>query len=253
MKVHKLVVLALGLVLSSPIVGAYAQSSESRYDKEIQKTAQEQMQKRDKHRNVTATAEDGIVTLGGEVELFIDKMNAEKQVKKIKNVDGVRNHITVVSNVHDDVLREQLSDKLRYDRIGYGIQFNSLTLHVDRGVVTLGGNVRDYPDRDSAIAIVETTPGVKDVIDDINVAPLSAVDDDLRIRLANAIYGHVALQKYANDPQAPIRIVVENGHVELHGYVLNAGDKQVAYSQASSVPGVFSVTNNLVVAIKGRG
>ena len=187
MKVCNVATLVLGLMLVSSLTGAYAQSNESRYDKEIQKATQEQIQKRDKYRNVTVSAEDGIVTLAGEVELFIDKVNAEKQVRKIKNVDGVRNHITVVSNVHDDVLREKLSNKLRYDRIGYGIQFNNLTLIVDSGVVTVGGKVRDYPDRDSAIAIVETTPGVKDVIDEIDVAPLSAFDDDLRQRVSAGV------------------------------------------------------------------
>jgi len=116
------------------------------------------------------------------------------------------------------------------------------------GAVTVGGKVRDYPDRDSAIAIIETTPGVKDVIDEIDVAPLSGVDDELRVRLARTIYGHSSLQKYALDPQAPIRIVVENGHVELSGVVLNKADRQIAYAQARSVPGVFSVKNSLVVA-----
>jgi hyperosmotically inducible periplasmic protein len=62
------------------------------------------------------------------------------------------------------------------------------------------------------------------------------------------VYGHSALQKYAIDPQAPIRIIVENGHVELHGVVTSNLDRQVAYMQASSVPGVFSVTNNIKVA-----
>jgi hyperosmotically inducible periplasmic protein len=95
---------------------------------------------------------------------------------------------------------------------------------------------------------VETTPGVKDVIDEIEVAPTSINDDRLRIALARSIYGNSALQKYAMDPQAPIRIVVENGNVELHGVVTNQLDKQVAYTQASSVPGVFSVKNNILVA-----
>jgi osmotically-inducible protein OsmY len=112
----------------------------------------------------------------------------------------------------------------------------------------VGGKVRDYPDRDSAIAIVETTPGVKDVIDEIEVAPTSINDDRLRIALARSIYGNSTLQKYGMDPQAPIRIVVENGNVELHGVVTNKLDKQVAYTQASSVPGVFSVKNNIMVA-----
>jgi osmotically-inducible protein OsmY len=65
--------------------------------------------------------------------------------------------------------------------------------------------------------------------------------------LAQAIYGSPVLQKYALDPQAPIRIVVENGHVELAGVVLDNLDRQVAYTQATSVPGVFSVTNHIAV------
>ncbi len=169
-------------------------------------------------------------------------------MRKIQTVDGVRNRIQVASSVHDEILRDQLSNKLRYDRVGYGIVFNNLTLNVENGVATIGGKVRDYPDRNSALAIVETTPGVKDVIDEIEVAPTSTNDDRLRIALARSIYGSSALQRYAIDPQAPIRIVVVNGEVELHGVVNSKLDKQIAYTQASSVPGVFSVKNNLLVA-----
>lgn len=78
---------------------------------------------------------------------------------------------------------------------------------------------------------------MRDVADEISVAPLSAFDDQLRIRLARAIYGHTTLQQYAMDPQAPIRIVVENGKVELYGVVLNDMEKQMAFMQANSVPG----------------
>jgi hyperosmotically inducible periplasmic protein len=224
------------------------QKSEGRYDQQIRAKASEELGKRDKFKGVTATVEDGIVTLTGNVELYIDKVDAEKRVRKIQNADGVRNRIEVASSVHDEILRDQLSNKLRYDRIGYGIVFNNLTLSVENGVATVAGKVRDYPDRDSAIAIVETTPGVKDVIDEIEVAPTSINDDRLRIALARSIYGNSALQKYALDPQAPIRIVVDKGNVELHGVVTNKLDKQVAHTQASSVPGVFSVKNNIMVA-----
>jgi hyperosmotically inducible periplasmic protein len=237
-----MLLLALALPVSAQ------QKSEGRYDQQIEAKASEELGKRDKFKEVTATVEDGIVTLSGNVELFIDKVNVEKQVRKIQNVDGVRNRIQVASSVHDEILRDQLSNKLRYDRIGYGIVFNNLTLSVENGVATVAGKVRDYPDRDSAIAIVETTPGVKDVIDEIEVAPTSINDDRLRIALARSIYGNSALQKYALDPQAPIRIVVESGNVELHGVVTNQLDKQVAYTQASSVPGVFSVKNNILIA-----
>jgi hyperosmotically inducible periplasmic protein len=245
-KMKKIAMWMLLLALALPV--SAQQKTGGRYDQQIQTKASDELGKRDKFKEVTATVDDGIVTLSGNVELYIDKVNAEKRVRKISNVDGVRNHIQVASSVHDEILRDQLSNKLRYDRIGYGIVFNNLTLSVDNGVATVAGKVRDYPDRDSAIAIVETTPGVKDVIDEIEVAPTSINDDRLRIALARSIYGNSALQKYAMDPQAPIRIVVENGNVELHGVVTNQLDKQVAYTQASSVPGVFSVKNNIMVA-----
>lgn len=242
--------LALALVLGIPLLGQTGASQNSNgRDQKTEQQVTEQLQKRQRFSGVSAAVEDGIVTLSGKVDLLIDKENAEKRVRKVKTVDGVRNHIQVAGKtVSDRELRETLSNKLRYDRIGYGIVFNSLTLAVDDGSVTVGGNVRDYPDRDSAIAILETTPGVKDIVDEIDVAPTSIYDDDLRIRLARAIYGQPSLQLYARDPQAPIRIVVKGGNVELAGVVLSDADRQMAYMRASAVPGVFSVQNNLVVA-----
>ena len=249
------IVVVMATVFSVLSLSAAAQEStrqrESRYDAQIQKQVTEELAKKDKFQGVSAAVEDGIATLSGTVNLYINKVNAEKCVRKVKNVDGVRNHVAIEGkSVEDAQLRETLADKLRYDRAGYGIVFNSLTVAVENGAVTVGGKVRDYPDRDSAIAIVETTPGVQDVIDEIDVAPVSGVDDELRVRLARAIYGHSSLQKYALDPQAPIRIVVENGHVKLSGVVLNKADSQIAYAQARSVPGVFSVKNYLMVAPK---
>jgi hyperosmotically inducible protein len=245
--------LALAVILAGVSLPVMAQASDqqkqSARDQQVQKLVSAELREKEKFRGVSASVEDGIVTLAGTVELFIDKENAEKRVRKVRNVDGVRNHIQIAGKqLSDAELRETLANKLRYDRVGYGIVFNNLTVGVENGAVTIGGQVRDYPDRSSAIAIVETTPGVKDVTDEIDVAPVSNFDDELRVRLARAIYGHSGLQRYALDPQAPIRIIVENGNVELAGVVLSQADRQIAYFQASSAPGVFSVKNRLVVA-----
>jgi osmotically-inducible protein OsmY len=245
--------LAFAVILAGVALPAMAQArnqqKHSARDQQVEKIATAELREKEKFRGISASAEDGIVTLSGTVELFIEKESAEKRVRKVKNVDGVRNHIQIAGKeVSDAELRETLANKLRYDRVAYGIVFNNLTVGVENGAVTIGGKVRDYPDRSSAIAIVETTPGVKDVTDEIDVAPVSNFDDELRVRLARAIYGHSGLQKYALDPQAPIRIIVENGNVELAGVVLNKGDGQIAYFHASSVPGVFSVRNKLMVA-----
>jgi len=217
------------------------------YDQQIQQEVQQKLNS-PKFQNVHATVEDGIVTLTGTVPTYMDKLEAERHVRHIEHLAGVRNDIQVDTTVPDDVLREKLANKLRYDRIGYGITFNNLKLNVRNGVVTVSGEVRDYPSRDSALSIVASEPGVKDVIDDIKVLPVSPMDDELRLRVARAIYGHPALQKYAIDPQSPIRIVVDNGHVKLEGVVNSAMDKQIAEMQAKSVPGVFSVEDDLIVA-----
>jgi hyperosmotically inducible periplasmic protein len=223
-------------------------ASAGRYDQQIQQEVTKLLASKDKWKGITAATEDSVVTLTGSVRLYIDKLDAARKVNRAEHVEGVRNHIQVEGNVPDAELRSTLADKLRYDRIGFGIMFNSLGLKVENGVVTVTGDVHDYPSRDSAIAIVETTPGVKDVIDDINVLPTSGFDDQLRIRIARAIYGDPALRKYALDPQKPIRIVVDNGHVTLEGVVDSQLDKTIAFTRANSVPNVFSVTNNLMVA-----
>ena len=217
-------------------------------DQQIQQDVDKLLQSKKDFKEVRASTDDQIVTLEGTVNLYIDKANLEKRVKRIKKVEGVRNHVTVSSTAPDDKLRETLGDKLAFDRVGYGIAFNAITLEVKDGVVTLGGNVHDYPSRDSAVALAEVTPGVKDVIDNIEVAPTSNFDDDLRVRLYRASYRFPALQRYGLNPAKPIRIVVDNGHVTLYGVVDSAMDKQLAGTQANSVSGVFSVDNQLIVA-----
>jgi osmotically-inducible protein OsmY len=226
----------------------YAQNKSSQYDEQIQKDVNKLLESKKEYKAVHATVADQEITLEGTVPLYIHKANLQKKSGKIKNVEAVRNHVQVEGNVPDNQLRETLADKLRYDRVGYGNVFNAITLEVQDGVATIGGTVRDYPSRDSAVALAATTPGVKDVVDNIEVAPNSGFDDDLRLRLYRAIYQYPALQRYATDPQKPIRIVVNGGHVTLMGVVDSPLDKQVAGTRANQVSGVFSVDNQLIVA-----
>jgi osmotically-inducible protein OsmY len=95
--------------------------------------------------------------------------------------------------------------------------------------------------------VVENYPGVKDVIDNIEVAPVSPMDDRIRLAEGRAIYGFPQLNKYAIDPAKPIRITVVNGNVTLSGVVDSQADKDVANIRANGVTGVFKVVNNLEV------
>ncbi len=239
--------LFLAAILAVQMWPAEADAATGRYDQEIQQQATAVLNSKDKWKGVSATTDDGIITLAGSVSLYMDKVDAGRKVSKINHADGVRNHVQVEGSVPDKELQTTLRDKLSYDRIGYGMMFNALNLKIENGVVTVGGNVFDYPSRGSALAIVQTTPGVKDVIDEINVLPTSNFDDGLRIGVARAIYGNPTMRKYAMVPQKPIRIIVDKGHVTLYGVVDNKMDRQIAETQAKSVSGAFSVKNNLVV------
>jgi osmotically-inducible protein OsmY len=192
---------------------------------------------------------NGIATLAGTVSLYEYKADADRAVHKVKGVSAVRNDIQVAGpDVPDAQLQKTLLDKLTYVSMGYGSVFDAITLDVQNGVVTLGGHSHDYPNRDSALAVVSTTPGVKDVADNIEVDPVSPMDDGIRLAVARAVYGYPSLNRYAIDPAQPIRISVQNGNVELYGVVDSQADKNVAYMRANSVPGVFSVKNYLQVA-----
>ncbi len=198
---------------------------------------------------VKAEVHNGMVTLSGSVAVYSAKEDADKKAHHVKNVGGVQNMITVGgANVEDSTLAQKLAGKLAYDRVGYGTTpFNSITIDVRNGVVTLGGTVYGPVDKDTAVSEVENFPGVRDVVDNIEVAPVSMEDDRLRIALYRAIYGFPALNKYSYDPAKPIRISVVNGNVMLSGVVDSAMDKQVAGMRANSVPNVFKVVNNLEV------
>jgi len=79
------------------------------------------------------------------------------------------------------------------------------------------------------------------------------VDDHTRMAVAHAVYGYPSMTKYSMDPGKPIRISVQNGHVELYGTVDSQVDKNTAYLRASNVPGVFTVENHLQIAGQPSG
>jgi hyperosmotically inducible protein len=224
-------------------------SSAGRYDADIQARAKQQFASKAQFHSVSASVEDGVVTLTGSVDLYQQKLDAAKKVRKIEHVDGVRNLIAVQGkNVPDAELAAQLDRKIYYDRIGYDNQFNYVTASVKGGVATLSGETRTDVDRDSALSLADYMPGVKDVVNDIRVAPASPFDDDIRIRAMRAIYRDSELGRYASDPALPIRIVVNNGRLSLYGTVESAMDKEMAGMRANQIFGVFSVQNNLEVA-----
>jgi osmotically-inducible protein OsmY len=199
--------------------------------------------------NVKVSVDQGTATLTGTVEFYQFKADADNRVRKTKGVTAVRNLIQVAGpDIPDPVLEDKLREKLEYDRVFYGNVFNAITVSVQNGGVTLGGHAVSYFARNSALNLVNFYPGVKNVADEIQVDPVSTFDNRIRMQTYRAIYGYPPLNRYAIDPAKPIRISVQNGHVELYGLVDRQADKDMAFMRANAVPGVFDVKNYLQVA-----
>jgi hyperosmotically inducible protein len=125
--------------------------------------------------------------------------------------------------------------------------FDFLSFRVNGDTVVLLGKVTRPTLKRTAEQAVRRIEGVNAVSNQIEVLPVSPDDERLRSSLYKAIYRHTALQALATQPVPPIRILVENRNVTLEGSVGSYMDKTVAGAQARTVPGVFSVVNNLLV------
>ncbi len=167
-----------GALLSLPQTARAAQGSDDAAARDLQSKLN-----KSQFKDVKVEVQNGIATLSGTVELYEYKADADKRAHKEKGIQAVRNEIEVAGpNLSDQELRTKLGEKLEYDRVGYGNVFDAISLGVENGVVTLGGHALSYPDRDSALAMVSTYPGVRDVVDDIQVDPPSPMDDRIRHR-----------------------------------------------------------------------
>ena len=150
----------------------------------------------------------------------------------------------------EEKYRERLAKQVRHELVmlpWYSV-FDNLAFRIDRDKVTLLGQVTRPVLKSDAEAVVKRIEGVASVRNDIEVLPLSPMDDQLRRAEFRAIYGEAGMQRYANQPIPAIHIIVKNGNVTLEGVVDTEMDINITNLRANQVPNVFSVKNNLVVA-----
>lgn len=146
--------------------------------------------------------------------------------------------------------QERITREVRHQLLKlpyYGGPFDHIAFRLNGYDVILMGQVINAtlkPDAEKAVRHIE---GVERVINQIETLPPSGADDRLRRALYRAIYGYGPLQKYRMPPTKPIHIIVKNGNVVLEGVVISKADKNMAGIRANGVPGVFSVTNNLMI------
>ena len=130
----------------------------------------------------------------------------------------------------------------------YGV-FDWLEYEVQNdGTVILRGQVVRPSTKSDAEGRVKDIDGVKGVVNQIEVLPVSPSDDRARRALYRAIYNfNSPLFRYATQSMPPIHLIVKRGQATLKGVVANRNDAQLAYIRARGVPGLFSVKNELIV------
>jgi hyperosmotically inducible protein len=139
------------------------------------------------------------------------------------------------------VFREVQREVLRYPHFTI---FDSVNAQIEDGVVTLTGKVTMPYKRDEIARRVSRLRGIGEVRNRIEVLPVSQYDDELRYRIARAIYGNPHFAGYGSMVNPPIHIIVDRGRVTLEGVVNSNVERMLARSIASSFLS-FEITNEL--------
>lgn len=144
---------------------------------------------------------------------------------------------------------DQLVRQVRHELVmlPYYSVFDNLTFQLDGSRITLGGQVTRPTLKADAERVVKRIEHLTEVVNKIEVLPVSSNDDRIRTAVYRAIYYQPVLSRYAFQSVPPIHIVVRNGDVILEGVVHTGAEKNIAGVQANGVAGVFSVVNNLAV------
>ena len=148
--------------------------------------------------------------------------------------------------VNDSQIAEKIAHEVRmYSR--YTI-WDNVNIRVEDGQVALLGQVSEPFKKADLGRIAQSVEGVAGVANQLEVLPLSPFDNDIRLRVARAVYGDPTLSRYGNQALPPIHIIVDNGRVTLEGVVNSEMEKQIAGMRASGAGlSLGAVTNNLRV------
>ena len=162
---------------------------------------------------------------------------------------GAAEKSNATSQRDEPKMQQNLIKEVRHQLVllPYYSVFDNLAYKVEGDKVTLEGQVVRPTLKSDAEAAVKSIEGVSTVVNNIEVLPLSPMDDQTRRAVYRAIYGDTALFRYGTSAVPSIHIIVKNGNVTLEGVVDNEADKSLANLRANGVPNVFGVKNNLSV------
>lgn len=194
--------------------------------------------------DINLFCKDGMVHMYGMVDVFSEKIMAEKIARQIDGVRKLENKITVAmdSNITDKHMQKEVMDRLLQGRDTKNL--TSVGIKVEDGVANLMGSVRTLKDAHQAMSIASEVRGIKDVVNNINLSTAKEFDDA-------TINSYVTQALSTTDlSYGDIAHSVEDGRLTLRGYVNNHEEMEFAKEIAMGVEGVKKVKNSLQIREK---
>ncbi|WP_020603197.1 BON domain-containing protein [Spirosoma spitsbergense] len=195
--------------------------------------------------NIGAAVKDGVVTLSGQVDNYLEKYNAEQATRRVAGVKAVVQDIVVElpgQNAHTDQdIAEAAVNALKWNS---SVPLDAIRVKVENGVITLQGEVDWNYRKKAAEDSVHYLAGTKGVINLITLKPtLSFGAAEIKERIKKA------LERNANVEANAISVEAVNNEAILHGTVRSWSEYDAAESAAWAAPGVWHVNNNLNVLV----
>ncbi len=194
-------------------------------------------------RELNVHVSKGQVTLGGTAPDSSQRYLAEEVASKIKGVANVFNSLRVnpVPAISDEAIAQAVRESLSRDTL---VPDDLVQVEAEHQVVRLVGSVDSLAARSSAEDDARLVRGVKDVINDLKVAPgLHRTDGEIASDVRASLLGELNLGA------SEIEVTVRDGMVELQGSVSNADLRRRVEEVARRTPGVLGVENNIVVIV----
>ena len=200
-----------------------------------------------KHGKVNVQVKNGIATLTGTVDSYGEKLHAVRAARHQHGVREVTDDITVSPS---GVAPQQILKKARYDVLTYSFYtiFDHITLEAEANRLIVGGQVTEPYKKSDLGNILANIKGVTYLKNNIQVLPVSFMDNQVREEIAERIYGDPMFANYANQANPPIHIIVDNGNVTLYGAVDSLVDRQKAAIDARFAATYFGLKNDLRVS-----
>ena len=193
--------------------------------------------------DIAVAVKNGVVTLSGFVPKFMDKLEAEAAAKRVAGVVGLANDLEVRLPLSDKRPDPEIArDAVAAVKTQLPFSWQQIKVIVDKGWVTLEGQVEWNYQRQDAEAAVRRVKGVKGVINTVQLKP-DVEPSEIKRKIEEAF------RRSAEIDASRITVETNGGEVVLRGTVRSWAERQEAERAAWKAPGVTRVVNQIAIAV----